>query len=319
MLYRNGKQIGFILKDGKNIDIAKLYSSTIFKQGYIIEEHSVIPAELDDTIGKDLLSYKIIGRTKIEVRPGTENPIVKFGVGDLIKEGEHTGKYLIPVVIKENFINTEAITIGKEIKDGIIIDNENCWVSDYIPVNHYVTYIANGIFENIIEYDENYSLIQSIKMETVNGNRKYTPSINAKYVKISSYNTNLNNARFQPHKDNLDYNDFQEPIYIDIYLPVPLYDGDYILFKENGNGILHQEYGLSFPKEINISLPKLPTFKDEITPNGLTTIIDINTTIRPKEFYCKYKSARHYNPQLLKTFDLQDLQLSNGEKLYTRR
>lgn len=318
MLYEKSKQIGFILQYDTPIDKVYNHDTKIFEQGYVIEEHSVLPAEIDDTIGKNLIQYRIAGNQKTVAAPGQTPPIQVKGVGDLVTSGAHQGEYEVEVVVRDNFINPGAMMLGYEIKNGGIIESESMCVSDFIPVNPHITYMAQGITQYAMEYDEKNNLIGMIILETLNGTRVYTPSAAARFVRVSMFKTNIYTSIFQPHKQNQSYDDFEEPIVIKIYLPRPIYANEYIEFKDGG-GTFHQVYQRQEPIDVAIDLPPIPTFKDEVTPNGITTILDVNTTIKPIEFYCKYRSAKHYNPQPLRTGDMQIIYSADDEIIYTRR
>lgn len=317
MLYRNEKQIGFILHDDKCLDRVMFYDSKVFEQGYIIEEQSMVPVELDDTIGKDLITYRITGNSKTIAVPGENPPIKTIGVGDLVQSGEHTGEYLVEVIVKDNFLNPQTIALNKEIENGQIIDSEGKSVSDFIPINTHLTYAALGILQYALEYDIDKTLIGMITLETVDGVRVYHPSSDARYVKLSLFSTNINTAIFQSHQKGQPFSDFEEPISIKIYLPRQIFKNEWVEFNKQG-GIFHQEY-LTTPQDVPIPLPVIPTFKDAITPNGAVTILDISTEVVPESFYCIYRSSKNYNPQSLKTSDMETLYSSDGEIIYTRK
>ena len=53
------------------------------------------PLTLSNPIGDDLIEYSITGNIVQNGTPTHENPIEIQGVGELVTEGEHSGKYKI--------------------------------------------------------------------------------------------------------------------------------------------------------------------------------------------------------------------------------
>lgn len=319
MFYRNSKQIGFIIQNEKCLDTINTYETKIFEQGYTIEEHCTTPAELDGTIGKDLISYKIVGQSKVTVVPGANPPIQQKGVGDLVTTGQYQGKYQIPITIRDTFINISTILRGYEIKDGFIVENSQYSVTDYIPVNYHNTYMGRGLTAYVLEYKDENTFLQMVTMETINGSRVYKPtSDEVTLIKLCMFTSNLNTAIFEIHGKDKPYDEYDEPITKSIYLDRPLYKDEYIL-KTPTQSIWHKVYQLSTPEDVVIDLPNISTFKTDFTPVGTTTILEVNTEIQPTELVVKYKSAHHLNPQPLRTADGEILYTANGEIFYTTR
>lgn len=319
MLYKNGKQIGFIIHNEKCIDNIEIYQTKVFEQGYTIEEHSTLPAELDGTIGKNLISYKISGQSKTVVVPGSNPPIQLKGVGDLVTVGQYQGKYLIPVTSRNTFINPATILRGYEIKDNYIVENPQYSVTDYIPVNYHNTYIGKGLTAYVLEYKNDNTFLQMVTTQTINGSRVYKPtSKEVTLIKLCMFTSNINTAIFEIQGKDGSYDEYDLPITTSIYLDRPLYKDEYLL-KTPTKSILHKVYGLSEPQDISVDLPDIPTYKAHFTPIGATTIFEINTEVQCPEMVVKYKSAHPYNPQPLKTSDGEFLYTTDGEPFYTIR
>lgn len=83
------------------------------------------PLTLLNPIGDDLIEYSITGNIVQDGTPTHENPIEIQGVGELVTEGEHSGKYKIPVTITNGEQNesTDIYLDTPLMKDEVLYSN----------------------------------------------------------------------------------------------------------------------------------------------------------------------------------------------------
>lgn len=173
MKIKEGKQIGFVIKKGINVDKQFQYGKCIFEQGFDSANVGVSEVTLNGTIGKNLKSYTIKGNTVQNGTPTPDNPIEVLGVGDRTA----------------NLIDVNASESGGITDTGELIVNPNTWRSKlYYDIDTTLNYVASKATQTIrINYydaSKNHISREGITQETY---RQLTVPSNARYFKWTLY------------------------------------------------------------------------------------------------------------------------------------
>ncbi len=233
------------------------------------------PCVLENSVGKPVVSYKISGNIVQNGTPSPENPVEVHGVGDLITEGEYSGKYVIPVVSKKQSGNSKTtyIYLDKPLYKGdyIIRDKSGgkvhrAWgvkvfdgTEKFAPHNTLKGWFQladSTVYANKRAYCTHFSYRgNAISMNAGNFTTANTINNSGRYVFKMSDDTTLE-----------EFKAFLASEYAK-GTPVTVY------------------YSLAKPTEETIELPEIPTFKG-------TTTIETATEIQPENIEITYKSRR---------------------------
>lgn len=239
------KQIGFIKsKDGENIDtIVDAKGDVYFTQGFTREISGIPPLTLD-AIGKNTLDYKIYGNSIQDGTPTPENPVEIQSVGELVTEGEFSGKYVIPVVVSgKNLINPQTTINGYRLgSDGNLFRENSYTTTDFIkviPSKFYTRNIGFTVTNPICEYDANKTFIRRVTNGT-----DIMLSPDAHYVRTAFNSDYLSNIQLELGSEATAYEPYHEPITTNIYLDEPLRKiGDYADVIDFNRGVVERKIG----------------------------------------------------------------------------
>lgn len=234
------EQIGFIKsKNGENIDtILDAKGDVYFTQGFTREISGIPPLTLD-AIGKNTLDYRIYGNTVQNGTPSPDNPVEVQSVGDLVTEGEFSGKYKIPVVVsgKNLFDYTNIIDEYRIVwATGVLYKDSNAQISEYIPVNSHKEYVTSSKV-NIAGYDLNknylgvYNGHEFVKIMVTSLYNRFITTDDCRFIRIFKYGTVKNfenDFQLELGTESTPYEPYHEPVTTNIYLNEPLRKiGDY--------------------------------------------------------------------------------------------
>lgn len=131
MKIKEGKQIGFVIKKGINVDKQFQYGKCIFEQGFDSANVGVSEVTLNGTIGKNLKSYTIKGNIVQNGTPAPDNPIEVLGVGD------RTG----------NLFDSSTATLGKYINsEGIETASSSHSAIERLNHSNFFEVVPNGSY-----------------------------------------------------------------------------------------------------------------------------------------------------------------------------
>ncbi len=284
-----------ILKIQKGLPPSDLHSLLFARKLINFQETTVTgyPCVLENSAGKPVINYKISGNIVQNSTPSPENPVEVHGVGDLITEGENSGKYVIPVVTKSanhNPINTS------------IYLSEPLYKGDYISKDKSGGKVHRAWGVKVLEGSKDEGIV--LATSPMNTWLRYPFGIYISNLKID-YGANtqmysdkmINNTTSENTTSANEYMTFRKTVDATtrVWLFVPLK----ILGDEEPNANTAIEkfklwlsdnpltiyYPLATPTEESIELPEIPTFDD-------TTIIETATEIQPENMEITYKSRR---------------------------
>lgn len=273
-------QIGFIkTKSGETIDkIVDKNGNIYFTQGFTKSVSGVPPLTLN-LIGKPIISYKIYGNSVQNGTPTYESPIEVKNVGELVTEGEFSGKYEIPVVTKSG---------NNEVRTSIFLDES------LMKIGNYADYIAteSGKFirnsqKIVFDGTENWIM---------NSNRTCTCLVGLPYLGDFSQRLQIKCTHFSVveqgdmYSENIDTGvAFGARAADRICIRIKDYKlSDYVDFfkTEYAKGTpVTVYYPLAEPIEESTEFPEIPTFKG-------TTTIETDTEILPSNMEITYKSKK---------------------------
>lgn len=240
--------------------------------------------------GKPLTAWSITGNTVQNGTPTPENPVEVFGCGDYDSE---TGLYKIPVVTRgKNLFDKTTARYEVAINGANMFENYPGSASFVIPV---IKGIKNYTLK--VKSDVNITVIRigfcdkpiPVPGETVNNMKQIA---NSKNPIVTSSNENnlpyivvqiggafvdsygLDTVQLEIGNTATPYEPYHEPITTPIYLPTPLYSGE--VMRSNGTIIRSDGTTETF------TAPQIPTL------NG-TTVIDVDTAVKPSSIYIEYK------------------------------
>lgn len=284
------EEIGFIKsKNGENIDtILDAKGNVYFTQGFTREISGIPPLTLD-AIGKNTLDYKIYGNSIQNGTPSPDNPVEMQSVGDLVTEGEYTGKYEIPVVTSGQ--NQKSVTTP------IYLDKPLRKIGDYADV---LDFKKQQVIRNVSKITSN---------ELSNWRTGTTPPSHwARYpighvipnmrnnVNVVDINVSRFIANVSSEGEGLTYITCRKAygsnilwifVPFDVLDNVPVNDLETILMKWRKWVSEHPfivEY-VSNPTTESSDLPQVPTL------NG-TTIIQTDTKVQPSDLKITYKARK---------------------------
>ena len=275
-------QVGFV-KDNAGIDTEYIYDKDgdiVFEKGFTKETSGTVPLTING-IGKNLKSWSITGNTVKNGTPTPENPVEVQAVGD------RTG----------NLFDYSTIRTGYRIAwaTGADYADNTAMMSDYIKVKN-TTYSCSDKAV-IVCYDgnKNYlgALNESMVVEKAIGTFYNMFTINdndCKFIKLLTFfgavignKTMLNEGEtalpYEPYGYKIPIvtsADGTEPITTPIYLPTPLYSGEVM----RSDGTITRSDGTTE----TFTAPQIPTL------NG-TTVIDVDTSVKPESMTIKYKAV----------------------------
>ena len=186
------------------------------------------PCVLEGSTGMPVLDYKIYGNSVQDGTPSPENPIEVQSVGELVTEGEFSGKYVIPVVVSgKNLINPQTTINGYRLgSDGNLFRENSYTTTDFIkviPSKFYTRNIGFTVTNPICEYDANKTFIRRVTNGT-----DIMLSPDAHYVRTAFNSDYLSNIQLELGTESTAYEPYHEPVTTNIYLDEPLRKiGDY--------------------------------------------------------------------------------------------
>lgn len=281
------EQIGFIKsKNGENIDtILDAKGNVYFTQGFTREISGIPPLTLD-AIGKNTLDYKIYGNSIQNGTPSPDNPVEVQSVGDLITEGEYTGKYEIPVVTSGQ--NQKSVTTP------IYLDKPLRKIGDYSDIlNYKEQYVIINCNKKILT-DKNEWFLSSTSRPTWKrypiGVGIIDMKVNAPISSVAVSNIYVNSTsesakgEMTCRKGN-GSRQFWAFVPFEMLGNIDVNDTEGILvawknwLAENNITLW---YPLASPETEQIQIPTIPTLKG-------TTIITTDTKIQPSDMEITYK------------------------------
>ena len=317
-------QVGFV-KDNVGIDTEYIYDKDgdiVFEKGFTRETSDTVPLTING-IGKDLKDWSITGNTVQNGTPTPENPVEVQGVGDYDSE---TGLYRIPVVTRgKNLLEPIGFSaqIITNINDYRIKTNNNgtslstvyggsVLVTQTNQIDTTTSYV-NGVFYIVVDFSKfttgkNYILSFDYEIKekhSVQGNsiayignstsptkiygdwgkdgrKSATFTVEEGFkpyiaIRLCGNSIFVSNIQIEEGSTATPYEPYHEPITTPIYLPTPLYSGEVI----RSDGTITRSDGTTE----TFTAPQIPTL------NG-TTVIDVDTAVKPTEMYIKYKSSK---------------------------
>lgn len=273
-------QVGFV-KDNGGIDTEYIYDKDgdiVFEKGFTRETNGAVPLTING-IGKDLKAWSITGNTVQNGTPTPENPVEVQAVGDRTR----------------NLFDKNTITAGNFATVSGTVANNAYYCSDFIPITattYYFQNVVGGSYQNtVVVYDANK---QGLRYAKLSGGNKVSGAIAFQsgdaYIRINCYyQTDVDTVMVNIGSTALPYEpygykipvvtsaDGTEPITTPIYLPTPLYSGEVM----RSDGTITRSDGTTE----TFTAPQIPTL------NG-TTVIDVDTAVKPTEMHVKYKSSK---------------------------
>ena len=269
-------QVGFV-KDNAGIDTEYIYDKDgdiVFEKGFTKETSGTVPLTING-IGKNLKDWSITGNAVQNGTPTPDNPIMPEGCGDLETVGTKAGQYKIPISSAEQ---TTPIYLGevettRRVKKLVLTGEETFGY-------------ANNCFT--MTFDGKPASVQPLKTiiicNTYNGREPVYRDQLLNYQCCITRNYNQLAIRDNNYSEVADFKAYLAAQYA-AGTPVTVW---YVL-AEPETGI------------VNEPLSKIGNYADTLsmeqagvqipTLNG-TTVIDIDTAMKPTEMYIKYKSSK---------------------------
>lgn len=284
-------QVGFV-KDNNGVDTEYIYDKDgdkVFEKGFTRETSGTVPLTING-IEKDLKDWSITGNTVQNGTPTPENPVEVVGVGDRTA----------------NLFDYSTITTGYRIvwTTGDLYKDDTGIMSDFIEVTEGQKYrisdSTKSLTAYIIGYNQNKEYLgvyDSFNGFIKSATKRYSvlkiqKESGCQYIKLMTFISYPINAtsmfiegeavpnEFIPYGYKIPVvtkSDGAEPITTPIYLPTPLYSGEAM----RSDGTIARSDGTTE----TFTAPQIPTL------NG-TTVIDVDTAVKPTEMYIKYKSSK---------------------------
>ena len=279
-------QVGFV-KDNVGIDTEYIYDKDgdiVFEKGFTRETSGTVPLTING-IGKDLKSWSITGNTVQNGTPTPENPVEVQAVGDrtanlYLWNGNLLGssgltvsenKSVISSVVDVRGINTVYFTGDKTLLNSSVyrISKSDTPIEVGSTVKAFDSSFVGGVYD---VSDCNYLLVTASVYNK--------PQENIEIIK-NTFMLNLGSTPlpYEPYGYKIPVvtsADGAEPITTPIYLPTPLYSGEVM----RSDGTITRSDGTTE----TFTSPQIPTL------NG-TTVIDVDTAVKPESITIKYKAV----------------------------
>lgn len=280
-------QVGFV-KDNGGIDTEYIYDKDgdiVFEKGFTRETNGTVPLTING-IGKDLKAWSITGNTVQNDTPTPDVPIMPQGIGEKTEN-------LFDI---ESWIIANGSTYTKSGNGYTFNTKQSMYSTPYYFSETDIAVSISGILENISSYNARIDFLHSggtvssgnvITDTNVKGENIYAAGLRFNWstsgtVTLSNIMLNEGSAAlsYEPYGYKIPIvtkSDGTEPITTPIYLPTPLYSGDVM----RSDGTITRSGGTTE----TFTAPQIPTL------NG-TTVIDVDTAVKPTEMYIKYKSSK---------------------------
>lgn len=260
----------FALKTGKN----SVQNVTV----------SGVPCVLENSVGKPVISYKIYGNTVQNDTPTPENPVEVQSVGELVTDGENSGKYAVSVVCRS--------TNREPIKTNILLNE---------PLRKI------GNYADFIDF-ESGKIVRNVGKKAFDGSEEislhYTFASHSSFRLPVQSQVPVGSAVFSTHAENIDFLKLysngeygicahNKSFLSNLYVAMPdikkLDDMKSFLKSEYEKGTpVTVYYQLAEPTEETAIFPEIPTFLG-------TATVEIDTEIQPSDMEITYKSRRKNN------------------------
>ena len=285
----------------------KLYSTYLDAICDKVDERPVelsgIPPLSFTAKGKPLTAWSITGNTVQNGTPTPDNPVEVLGCGDYDSD---TGMYKIPVATRgknlfkapvytsktENGVTWESNGDGTITVRGIASGYSTFMLSNKYPIpsncigqnltfDYRISKVSNIIWDVIIFYDENNT---EVVRYALGAKDAVTIKIEPNFKKVTASIKRGNNYEtigtvglmIELGTEATEYEPYHEPITTSIYIPTPLYSGEVM----RSDGTITRSDGTTE----TFTAPQIPTI------NG-TTVIDVDTAVKPESMTIKYKGV----------------------------
>lgn len=283
-------QVGFV-KDNAGIDTEYIYDKDgdiVFEKGFTRETSGTVPLTING-IGKDLKDWSITGNTVQNGTPTPENPVEVKAVGD--RTGNRfnlqywsntttdTRSYFqlsITLYNGSTSLGECRFNVHETGKVALTSATAGADGATRLAIKHNGSTRDLAIGSAYDDFPANQPLTISFD---VSG---YDPTI-AGGISISNIMLNSGSSAlpFEPYGYKIPFitsaEDGTESITTPIYLPTPLYSGEVI----RSDGTITRSDGTTE----TFTAPQIPTLSG-------TTVIDVDTAVKPTEMYAKYKSSK---------------------------
>ena len=283
-------QVGFV-KDNAGIDTEYIYDKDgdiVFEKGFTRETSGTVPLTING-IEKDLKAWSITGNTVQNGTPTPENPVEVQAVGDRTGNLFDYKKYFKSTFTKySKYFEFAEI----QLKPFTTYTFTTSFSESTAPGGS-----LNTAFIITTSTEEPRTLtggISSTRIATktteADGIIKIYKRITGIYLpKKEDFDSGMHWLMINEGDSALPYEpygykipvvtsaDGAEPITTPIYLPTPLYSGEVM----RSDGTITRSDGTTE----TFTAPQIPTI------NG-TTVIDVDTAVKPTEMYTKYKSSK---------------------------
>lgn len=268
-------QVGFV-KDNAGIDTEYIYDKDgdiVFEKGFTRETSGTVPLTING-IGKDLKDWSITGNTVQNGTPTPENIVEVLGCGDYDSE---TGLYRIPVVTKSD--GAEPIT-----------------TPIYLPTPLYSSEVMRSDGSREVKWKKLVLTGKENAVKNSNDSTNYLYYISMSgHKKINGFCSHLIGAGGAPISIiGFNMNSTFSVLYLN-------FGADIMKAQSSGNTVkgfkeyLAAQYAAGTPITLwyQLAEPTTETFTAPQIPtlNG-TTVIDVDTAVKPTEMYTKYKSSK---------------------------
>ena len=266
-------QVGFV-KDNAGIYTEYIYDKDgdiVFEKGFTRETSGTVPLTING-IGKDLKDWSITGNTVKNGTPTPDNPIMPEGCGELETVGTKAGQYKIPI---SSAITTTPVYLGE------------------VETTRRIAKIDLGTLNWGKTASGNFWAATAIQNIRIIGNSSADNAICDMFKEVSpnavadepySFSSCLN-AVGRPFINSTGFEDLTVEEFKEAMSGVYMY---YVLANEETavvNEPLRKIGGYTDTLSMEQAGVQIPTL------NG-TTVIDVDTTVKPTEMYIKYKSSK---------------------------
>lgn len=337
MIKKNYKGVHFIHKGTQNID--KRYKGTdlIFEQGYIREQTGVPPITTTyQTIGKNLIDYKIYGDTVQNGTPSSQTLVELVGLGDISKNKfdknsmvyngyivSNTGliaytsasriiyapckpntTYTVSKVLSERFIvfyTTEKPDVGVAVYGRV---NGHNLTSMTITAGNNAKYICAYVWTESADTLSPETIINSVQVEEGSTATSYEPFRYVIPININNNITNIYiNRPLNKLQTNVDYIDFKnQKLYKQCYEYI--FTGDETWITTGASSNIYYRILLSSSEIIGTassSTQKCNYFKfGQPTSTNETTGISVYTS--NGSTYVRFRDSSLTTPELINEF-----------------
>lgn len=283
-------QVGFV-KDNIGIDTEYIYDKDgdiVFEKGFTRETSGTVPLTING-IGKDLKAWSITGNTVQNGTPTPENPVEVWGCGDRTANLFDYKKYFestftkyseyfewAEIQLKPFTTYTFTTSFGESTKpSGIVNTAFIIATSTEEPrtVNGGIS--STSIRTKTTEADGIIKIYKRIKGDFLPKKGDFDSGMH--WLMVNEGSTPLPYEPYGYKIPVVTSADGTEPVTTPIYLPTPLYSGEVL----RSDGTITRSDGTTE----TVTVPQIPTI------NG-TTVIDVDTAVKPTEMYTKYKSSK---------------------------